>query len=117
MTNLKRRLITVAAAAALTASASVIAVADDNELTIFEWSGYEAPEFHPRYVEKYGTSPTFTFFGDEDEAFEKLRSGFKADLAHPCSQGMVKWREAGCFSRWTRRRSPGGTTCFPASWR
>ena len=44
---------------------------------------------------RYGDSPTFTFFGDEDEAFEKLRSGFKADLAHPCSQSVVKWREAG----------------------
>ena len=40
-------------------------------------------------------SPTFTFFGDEDEAFEKIRTGFKTDLAHPCSQSVVKWREAG----------------------
>ncbi|TIX08351.1 MAG: polyamine ABC transporter substrate-binding protein, partial [Mesorhizobium sp.] len=31
----------------------------------------------------------------EDEAFEKVRSGFKADLGHPCSQSVVKWREAG----------------------
>ena len=24
-----------------------------------------------------------------------MRSGFKADLGHPCSQSVVKWREAG----------------------
>ena len=24
-----------------------------------------------------------------------MRAGFKADLAHPCSQSVVKWREAG----------------------
>ena len=66
---------------ALSASAAAVAIAEDKELTIFDWSGYEAPDFHPEYIEKNGDSPTFTFFGDEDEAFEKLRAGFKADLA------------------------------------
>ncbi len=64
-------------------------------LTLFEWSGYDDPSLHPSYIEKHGGSPTFTFFGDEDEAFEKLRAGFQADLAHPCSQTVSKWREAG----------------------
>ncbi|MGD9915007.1 MAG: extracellular solute-binding protein [Rhizobiaceae bacterium] len=71
-----------------------IARADDS-LTIFDWAGYEAPQFHPSYTAKHGGEPTFTFFGDEDEAFEKIRAGFKADLSHPCSQSVVKWREAG----------------------
>jgi spermidine/putrescine-binding protein len=85
----------VAFAAAALISTTALPVAADDSLTIFDWSGYEIPEFHPGYVEKYGGSPSFTFFGDEDEAFEKLRSGFKADLAHPCSQSVVKWRDAG----------------------
>ncbi|TIO38205.1 MAG: polyamine ABC transporter substrate-binding protein, partial [Mesorhizobium sp.] len=67
----------------------------DKDLIVFDWSGYEDPSFHGKYVEKDGDSPTFAFFGDEDEAFEKIRSGFKADLGHPCSQSVVKWREAG----------------------
>lgn len=67
----------------------------DDSLTVFDWAGYEEPEFHPAYVEKYGAGPTFAFFADEDEAFEKMRAGFKADLAHPCSQSVTKWREAG----------------------
>jgi spermidine/putrescine transport system substrate-binding protein len=87
--------ISFALAVALAGSAATIATAEDNELVIFDWSGYEAPEFHPGYSAKHGQSPTFTFFGDEDEAFEKIRSGFKTDLAHPCSQSVVKWREAG----------------------
>jgi putative spermidine/putrescine transport system substrate-binding protein/spermidine/putrescine transport system substrate-binding protein len=88
--------IRLAASAALAAGMAVgAASADDGELTVFDWAGYEVPELHPRYVEKHGDSPTFTFFGDEDEAFEKLRAGFKSDLAHPCSQSIVKWREAG----------------------
>ena len=96
MTGFSRRTaLTIAFGAALAASVSGAALAADGELTIFEWSGYEDPAFHPKYVEKNGDSPTFTFFGDEDEAFEKLRAGFKTDLAHPCSQSVVKWREAG----------------------
>jgi spermidine/putrescine transport system substrate-binding protein len=96
MTGFNRRTaITLAFAGILSASAAVIASAEDAELTIFDWSGYEAPEFHPDYVKAHGESPTFTFFGDEDEAFEKLRAGFKTDLGHPCSQSVVKWREAG----------------------
>ena len=91
----RRSAITVTLAVILGASAAGIARSDDAELTVFDWSGYEAPEFHPGYTAKHGASPTFTFFGDEDEAFEKMRAGFKADLAHPCSQSVVKWREAG----------------------
>jgi spermidine/putrescine-binding protein len=62
---------------------------------VFEWSGYEDPLLNPAYMEKHPEGPEFAFFGDEDEAFEKLRAGFKADVAHPCSQSIVKWRQAG----------------------
>jgi spermidine/putrescine transport system substrate-binding protein len=95
MTSTRRIILTVALAATLSASATALVAAADSELTIFDWSGYEAEQFHPDYVAKHGDSPTFTFFGDEDEAFEKIRSGFKTDLAHPCSQSVVKWRDAG----------------------
>ncbi len=71
------------------------AEAADSDLVVFDWAGYEDPAFHPDYVKKYGDSPTFAFFGDEEEAFQKLRSGFKADAAHPCSQSVAKWNEAG----------------------
>jgi len=95
--NVPLRSFTLAALAgtALALTAGTGARAEDKDLIIFDWSGYEAPEFHPKYVAKHGDEPTFTFFGDEDEAFEKIRSGFKTDLAHPCSQSVVKWREAG----------------------
>ncbi|WP_438753483.1 extracellular solute-binding protein [Pararhizobium sp. O133] len=74
--------------------AALPVLAADN-ITVFDWSGYEDPAFHPAYTAKYGTEPDFSFFGDEEEAFQKLRSGFNADLAHPCSQSVNKWREAG----------------------
>lgn len=76
------------------------AFAADPELTLFEWAGYEDPEFHKSYLEKHGDSPSFAFFGDEEEAFQKLMAGFKADISHPCSQSVVKWREAGLLEPW-----------------
>lgn len=85
-------------AASLWAGAAAMvspAFAQGGDLTIFTWSGYETPEFHEVYSDSHGGSPAFTFFGDEDEAFEKMRAGFRADLAHPCGQSVMKWREAG----------------------
>ena len=72
-----------------------ISVAADSDLIVFDWGGYEDPGFFGSYVEKYGDSPTYSFFSDEEEAFQKVRAGFRADLGHPCSQSVVKWRNAG----------------------
>jgi len=69
-------------------------IAADSELIVFDWGGYEDPGFFGNYVEKYGDSPTYSFFSDEEEAFQKVRAGFRADLGHPCSQSVVKWRNA-----------------------
>ena len=91
-----------------------LAASADPTVTVFDWSGYEEPSFHPRYVAKYNDSPTFTFFGDEDEAFEKLRAGFKADLGHPCSQSVVKWREAGLLQELDTSKIAGWNDLNPA---
>jgi spermidine/putrescine transport system substrate-binding protein len=92
--------------AAILTLAAGTAVAADPELTVFDWAGYEDPAFHEAYTEKYIDSPTFSFFGDEEEAFQKLRAGFKADLGHPCSQSVVKWREAGLLKPLDTSRIP-----------
>ena len=90
-----KRILLLSLSSAAIALAALPAAAEDSELTVFDWSGYEEPQFHPAYTAKNGDSPTFSFFGDEDEAFAKLRAGFKADIAHPCSQSVAKWRDAG----------------------
>ncbi|TPW27439.1 ABC transporter substrate-binding protein [Pararhizobium mangrovi] len=104
---------TVAVGAVVSMSAAASARADDSDLTVFDWAGYEAPEFHPAYVEKYGHSPTFAFFADEDEAFAKLMSGFKADIAHPCSQSVAKWRDAGLLQPIDPKRVKGYDDIMP----
>jgi spermidine/putrescine-binding protein len=61
---------------------------------LFTWSGYEIPELHPDYIEKYGRSPDWTNFADTTEAFNKMRAGFQVDMSHPCTEDMTRWRDA-----------------------
>jgi len=81
--------------AAATAVALAPTIAQAENLTILDWSGYDDPGFFGAYVEKHGGLPEYSFFGEEEEAFQKLRSGFRVDAAHPCSQSVSKWHEAG----------------------
>lgn len=63
--------------------------------TVFTWSGYEEEGFWSTYDKEYGRLPNFSFFAHEEEAFAKLRAGFKPDVAMPCSYKIPKWRDAG----------------------
>ena len=67
----------------------ISAIAADSELIVFDWGGYEDEMFFQDYMKKYGEAPTYSFFSDEEEAFQKVRAGFRADLGHPCSQSVV----------------------------
>ncbi|MDZ4737512.1 MAG: extracellular solute-binding protein [Rhodospirillaceae bacterium] len=70
-------------------------LAAENDVTVFEWGGYDVPELFPQYVEKYGAGPEFTLFASEEEALQKMLAGFEVDLAHPCSYNIKRWRDAG----------------------
>lgn len=76
------------------------AQAADPDLLVFDYAGFEFPEYHSTYIEKNGDSPTFAFFGDEEEALQKVLSGFKADVAHICAGSVNKWKEAGILEPW-----------------
>lgn len=65
------------------------------EIEYFTWSGYETPKLHQSYVGKYGGSPKISFFGEEEGALQKLLSGAAADVVHPCSENIGRWRDAG----------------------
>ena len=84
----------------LSLSASAIALASaasaqDVDLLVFDYAGFEDPAYHSKFVEEYGGSPEFAFFGDEEEAFQKLVSGFRADVSHLCAGSVTKWIELG----------------------
>lgn len=76
------------------------ATAQDADLLVFDYSGFEEPVFHADYVAAHGDSPSFAFFGDEDEAFQKIRSGFQVDLTHICAGSVTKWAESGILETW-----------------
>lgn len=62
---------------------------------IFGWAGYDDDNLWPTYVEKYGSQPRFTFWGDEEEGLTKLVSGFEPDIIFPCSYKIRKWYSTG----------------------
>ncbi|MFC3061211.1 ABC transporter substrate-binding protein [Paenirhodobacter populi] len=91
------------------AAASVLAApafAADRELMIFDWAGFEIPGLFETYQEKYGNSPSYAFYGDDDEAYQKVASGFRADVVHPCSQMVSKYRDAGLIEPWDVSKIP-----------
>ncbi|MEM9855116.1 MAG: extracellular solute-binding protein [Pseudomonadota bacterium] len=82
------------------------AFAADPELLVFDWSGFEEEGFYGAYLEKHGVAPSYAFFGEEEEAFQKLRSGFRADVSHPCPHSVQKWRDAGLIEPWDISQIP-----------
>ena len=99
-----------ALALALTAIPSLAA---DGELTVFDWSSFEDPSLFQTYIDKHGDAPSFAIFGDDDEAFQKLTSGFKVDLAHPCSQMVQKYRDADLIEPWDTAKIPNFSKVDP----
>ena len=72
-----------------------VAVAQEDEANFFTWAGYELPEFHQDYLDKYQASPNITFFAGTTEAKNKIVAGYKTDIGHPCSGGVTEWYAAG----------------------
>ena len=66
--------------------------------TVFVWGGYEEEGFHAEYDRKYGEPPNFSAFGDEEEAFAKMRAGFNPEIVMACSYKVGIWRDAGIIS-------------------
>ncbi|MEL7025847.1 MAG: extracellular solute-binding protein [Pseudomonadota bacterium] len=90
---------------ALTLTAAA-AIGQDSELLVFDYSGFEDPEFHQPYIATHGEGPNFTFFGDEEEAFQKIVGGFQADVTHVCAGSVNKWLAAGIIEPWDTARLP-----------
>ena len=88
------------------AFAAPAAFAADPDLVVFDWAGFEVQALIEDYVAKNGEMPTYSFYADDDEAFQKVSSGFKADVAHPCSQKVSSYKDAGLLEPWDVSRIP-----------
>ena len=93
--DVHRAFASVGLATVLTPIGRRAARAGDDDPTMYTWSGYEAPEMWSEYKDKYGSEPNFSFYGDEEEAFAKMRAGFKPDMGMPCSYKVKLWKDAG----------------------
>ncbi len=101
---MKHRTILAAAVAALLVTTA--ARADDKDLLVLDWAGFDVEGLWQAYKDKNGDKPTYTFFGSDDEAFQKVSSGFKADVVHPCAQMVSKYRDAGLIEPWDVSKIP-----------
>ena len=90
----------------LAGAATATALPAAAQMTVFDYAGFEDPDFHAAYVEAHGGSPDFAFFGDEEEAFQKLSSGFRADVTHICAGSVPKFEESGLVEPWDLSRIP-----------
>jgi spermidine/putrescine-binding protein len=65
------------------------------DLLYYTWAEYDNPVFHNAYVTKNGGTPNYAIFADEEEALQRIRNGFLADVGHPCTSNVVRWYDAG----------------------
>ncbi|SRR6056297_1957541 len=83
---------------------SVPSLAQAQDLLVFDYSGFEDPSFHQPFIETHGGLPEFVFFGDEDEAFQRLLAGFQSDVTHICAGSVPRWEASGILEPWDSDR-------------
>ena len=100
------RFATLLAGAATALVLGTAANAADPDLTVLDWAGWEIDGMLQPYVDKNGQKPTYVFFADDDEAFQKMSSGFKADVVHPCAAAVPRYMDAGLIEPWDVSKIP-----------
>mgnify|MGYP005632884099 FL=1 len=90
------------------------AIAADGKPMYFGWAGYDDPNFIQPYIDAHG-APDYTFWGSEDEAFQKMRTGgFQPDVMAPCTYELVKWKDAGLLASLDPSRLEYVNDMFPS---
>ncbi|HEY2011197.1 MAG TPA: extracellular solute-binding protein [Rhizomicrobium sp.] len=72
--------------------------AGSGPVILFQWQDYMEQPFLADYERVTGEKPAITIFADEDEAFSKMRAGFKPDVMGPCYYEFPRWQEAGLLT-------------------
>lgn len=84
---------TIAAAILIGAAAPALAT-NAKDMTLFNFENWGDPPFMAQFKKKHGAEAKYVIFADEDEAFSKMRGGFKPDVMGPCSYEFGRWQEA-----------------------
>ncbi|MDQ0319069.1 spermidine/putrescine transport system substrate-binding protein [Pararhizobium capsulatum DSM 1112] len=84
-----------------------------DKLTYFTWSGYELPDFHKAFDAAHPDSIDISVFGDDDDAFTKVKAGFRPDVAHPCYDKIARWNKEGLLQPIETARIKNWDSIFP----
>ncbi len=84
-----------------------------DKLQYFTWSGYELPEFNPSFLASHPDGVEVTIFGDDDDAFAKVKAGFRPDIAHPCYDKIARWNQEGLLQPIDTARIENWDSIFP----
>ena len=90
--------------------------APDDQATFFTWGGYDTPELFEEYIAKHGEVPKFSTYGSAEEGFNKLRSGFVPDVAHPCISDVPRWASTNMFQPIDTSRLSNWADMIPELW-
>ncbi|NJO38588.1 MAG: extracellular solute-binding protein, partial [Rhizobiales bacterium] len=75
-------------------SLTIAGTAQAADVTYYTWAGYELPEFHEKFTAG-GSGVDIITFADDNDALAKVRSGFRPDVAHPCTFKLDEWKAEG----------------------
>jgi spermidine/putrescine transport system substrate-binding protein len=85
----------------------------DGKLKYFTWSGYELPEFSKSFLAAHPDGVEYSMFGDDDDAFTKVKAGFRPDIAHPCYDKVARWNKEGLLQPIDTKRIKNWDNIFP----
>jgi spermidine/putrescine transport system substrate-binding protein len=69
--------------------------ADEAQASFYTLGGLGEEALFKSYMAKHGGMPNVTYWGDEEEALNKLRTGFTPDVTYCGSYSVARWRDAG----------------------
>jgi spermidine/putrescine transport system substrate-binding protein len=101
------------AALSLAVSAVLAPAMAEDKLQYFTWSGYELPEFNKSFLAAHPDGVEATMFGDDDDAFTKVKAGFRPDVAHPCYDKVARWNKEGLLQPIDTSRIKNWDSIFP----
>lgn len=85
----------------------------DGKLKYFTWSGYELPDFSKSFLAAHPDGVEYSMFGDDDDAFTKVKAGFRPDVAHPCYDKVARWNKEGLLQPIDTKRIKNWDNIFP----
>lgn len=88
--------------------------ANDVDLTILEWSGYQHAQYHPEYNARYGGQPNVALFAEEKDAMQRMRNGYQVDLVHLCVNALDEARDSGLIKPLDPSRIPRWSDISPS---